>query len=95
MGVVYHVKNGRPGGSVSGRIAPAEQEIAALARDPARMRGRLRSGCTVIDHPHFVEKVRTDYNLIQGGIVIDAVHVYPILLIAGVFIVDIQEFRMI
>src|SRR5262249_39780035 len=59
-------------------IAPAEQEIAPFAALAPLVRGRFLGARAMVDHPHFVELVDAEHDLIELRVVRDRVHVHPI-----------------
>ena len=65
-------------GAVSARIPPAVEEIAPLAAAAAAVAGGLGGRGAVIDNPEFTEGVDAHRDLIEVGIVSDAVEVRPI-----------------
>src|SRR5262245_46951780 len=64
--------------AVRARIAPAVEQVAALAAMAALVTGGLGGRCAVIDDPEFVEVGDADHDLIEVRIVGDAVAVRPI-----------------
>src|SRR5579884_1877075 len=65
-------------GTIGPRIAPAVEQIAALAAAAACVAGRFGRRRAVIDNPELAEAVNADSNLIEFGVVGHAVEVRPV-----------------
>ena len=75
-------------------VAPAVQEIAAIAVDAALVACRFLSGCAVVDDPNLVEVMGAYENLVELGVVVHGVDIGPAR--APVLVeVDVGEFRML
>ena len=59
------------------RITPAIQEVTAFAVASARVTGGLRRGELVINHPQLAVAAHAQHDLVELGIVVNAVHVIP------------------
>src|SRR5262249_39992359 len=64
--------------SVSFGVPPAVEEVAALAALAARMAGRFRLRCAVIDDPEFAEGVYAHDDLVEIGVVRNGIDVGPV-----------------
>ena len=76
------------------------QQVAALARVAAGVTRRLCGRRAVIDDPELAELSNGEDDLVEVGVVVDAIGVCPILGLSSAFVegrdkIDVNEFRVI
>src|SRR5262249_53467105 len=65
-------------GAVGPRVAPAVEQVAALAVAAALVAGRLGGGGAVVEDPDLAELVDAEHDLVQLGVVGHGVDVGPV-----------------
>ncbi len=80
MGVVLgeELLVGLGAGPVGARVAPAIEQVAALAAAAAGVAGRLGRRRAVVDDPDLAERVHAHHDLVEVGVVGDRVEVGPV-----------------